>query len=81
MDEMEIFHVGRSSKKDFKDAAVAETDAWSELHILFESTCLVHRRSGFSELAAWVGSFPRCAIRFDECTGEKLAQAMRNIGC
>jgi hypothetical protein len=81
MDDMEIFHVDRSMKSDFKDPALAETDVWSELQILTESSCIVHSRSGFSELAAMVGSFPRCAIRFDECTEENILQAMANIGC
>jgi hypothetical protein len=81
MADMEIFHIDRSMRKDFKNFTLAETDVWSELQILTEATCIVYSRSGFSELAAWVGSFPRCAVKFDDCAEDKIKHALANIGC
>eukprot|EP00804_Cyclotella_cryptica_P020482 CCRYP_019807-RA/>CCRYP_019807-RA protein AED:0.19 eAED:0.19 QI:0/-1/0/1/-1/1/1/0/405 len=79
--DMEIMHFDLTGPTPFKDPKKAAFDVFTELKILIESTCLVHYRSGYSEIAAWVGSSPRCAIRFDQCSKNDVEQALANIGC
>ncbi|KAL7519098.1 hypothetical protein ACHAWX_003895 [Stephanocyclus meneghinianus] len=79
--DIEIFHVDLTGPTPFNDTKQAALDVFSELKILIDSTCLVHYRSGYSEIAAWVGSSPRCAIRYDQCSNKDVEQALANIGC